>query len=234
MQTGDTGPAARGVPACAKCAVKDKACRSPEGQAPPFCPSAIDPGSIAWAREQYADPGVSEFARQASIQEGECYVGRGVRPYVLHPVKTRIQETTEFARRMGYRRLGVAFCAGLHAEARTLADILEAQGFDVVSVVCKVGATPKEAIGLLDGEKVRVGEFESMCSPIAQAAVLNAERTEFNIMVGLCVGHDSLFLKYSNALCTVLVAKDRVLAHAPAAALHTAGSYYPWLKAPGR
>ncbi len=209
MQTGDTGPAARGVPACAKCAVKDKACRSPEGQAPPFCPSAIDPGSLAWARKQYADPGVSEFARQASIQEGECYVGRGVRPYVLHPVKTRIQETTEFARRMGYRRLGVAFCAGLHAEARTLADILEAQGFDVVSVVCKVGATPKEAIGLLDGEKVRVG-------------------------VGLCVGHDSLFLKYSNALCTVLVAKDRVLAHAPAAALHTAGSYSPWLKAPGR
>jgi uncharacterized metal-binding protein len=130
--------------------------------------------------------------------------------------------------------LGIAFCAGLHEEARTLAAILEAQGFEVVSVVCKVGATPKEAIGLLDGEKVRMGEFESMCSPIAQAAVLNAERAEFNIMVGLCVGHDSLFLKYAAAPCTVLVAKDRVLAHAPAAALHTAGSYYPWLKEPGR
>jgi uncharacterized metal-binding protein len=212
--------------------VKDKACRLPEAQAAEFCPSALDPGPIAWAREQYADPAVAEFARQASIQEGECYVGRGVRPYVLHPVKTRIQETAEFARRMGYRRLGVAFCAGLHDEARALAAMLGAQGFEVVSVICKVGATPKEAIGLLDSEKVRVGEFESMCSPIAQAAVLNAERTEFNVMVGLCVGHDSLFLKYSDAPCTVLVAKDRVLAHAPAAALHTSGSYYAWLKQP--
>jgi uncharacterized metal-binding protein len=173
---------------------------------------------------------IAEFARQASIQEAECYVGRGTRPYVLHPTKTRIQETAEFARRMGYRRLGVAFCAGLHDEARTLVGILEAQGFEVVSVVCKVGGTPKEAIGLGDDQKVRVGEFESMCSPIAQAAVLNAERTDFNILVGLCVGHDSLFLRHSNALCTVLVAKDRVLAHAPAAALHTANSYYPWLK----
>jgi uncharacterized metal-binding protein len=132
---------------------------------------------------------------------------------------------------MGYRRLGVAFCAGLHDETRVLVDILQAQGFDVVSVVCKVGATPKEAIGLRDDQKVRVGEFEPMCNPIAQAAILNAAHTEFNVLVGLCVGHDSLFLKYSDALCAVLVAKDRVLGHAPAAALHTASSYYPWLKA---
>ena len=212
--------------------MKDKACRTPEGQTPPFCPGSLDPEPIAWAVQQYANPGVAEFARQASIQEAECYADRGPGPYVLHPSKTRIQETAEFARKMGYRRLGVAFCAGLHEEARTLAGILEAQGFEVVSVVCKVGGTPKETIGLSDDQKVRVGEFESMCSPIAQAAVLNAEKTEFNILVGLCVGHDSLFLKYSDALCTVLVAKDRVLAHAPAAALHTASSYYPWLKTP--
>jgi uncharacterized metal-binding protein len=212
--------------------MKEKACRTPEGQAPPFCPASLDAGPIVWARQQYAAPGVSEFARQASIQEAECYVDRGAAGYVLHPTKTRIQETVEFAHKMGYRRLGVAFCAGLHEEARALVEIVESQGFDVVSVVCKVGGTPKEAIGLRDDQKVRVGEFEPMCSPIAQAAVLNAEKTEFNILVGLCVGHDSLFLKYSDALCTVLVAKDRVLGHAPAAALHTASSYYPWLKTP--
>jgi uncharacterized metal-binding protein len=151
---------------------------------------------------------------------------------VPRTVKTRIEETAEFARRMGYRRLGLAFCAGLQEEARTLARILEAHGFEVVSVVCKAGAVPKESIGIQDDEKVRIGQFESMCNPIAQAAVLNAEDAEFNIVVGLCVGHDSLFLKYANAPCTVLVAKDRVLAHAPAAALHTASSYYPWLAKP--
>jgi uncharacterized metal-binding protein len=190
--------------------------------------------TIARIVEEYAKPEVLEFARQASIQEGECYTDRGVHPYVLHPIKTRVQETWEFARRMGYRRLGVAFCAGLHQEARTLVDIFEAQGFEVVSVICKVGCTPKERIGLRQDQKVRVGEFESMCSPIAQAALLAEARTDFNILVGLCVGHDSLFLKYSQAPCTVLVTKDRVLGHAPAAALHTASSYYGWLRQPRR
>jgi uncharacterized metal-binding protein len=134
---------------------------------------------------------------------------------------------------MGYRRLGVAFCAGLHDEARALVEILEAQDFEVASVACKAGATPKEFLGLADGQKVRIGEFESMCSPIAQAVILNDWRTDLNILVGLCVGHDSLFLKHAAAPCTVLVAKDRVLGHAPAAALHTSSSYYGWLRKPG-
>jgi uncharacterized metal-binding protein len=43
------------------------------------------------------------------------------------------------------------------------------------------GRTPKEAIGLKDEEKIRIGEFESMCSPIAQAMVLNEGGTDLNI-----------------------------------------------------
>ena len=55
---------------------------------------------------------------------------------------------------------------------------------------------------------------------------MNAEKTELNIVMGLCVGHDSLFNKYSEALVTTLVVKDRVLGHNPAAALYNANSYY--------
>ncbi len=84
----------------------------------------------------------------------------------------------------------------------------------------------KESIGIRDDQKIRVGSFESMCNPIAQAFVLNDEKTEFNIVMGLCVGHDSLFLKYSNAPCTVLAAKDRLLGHNPLAAIYTIDSYY--------
>ena len=162
----------------------------------------------------------------ASIQEAECYINRHIKPYVLHPVKPRVQEICEFANKMRYNKLGIAFCAGLHSEARTLTNILKAQGFQVVSVVCKTGCTPKESLGLKDEQKIRIGEFESMCSPIVQAILLNEERTDFNILVGLCVGHDSLFFKYSEAFTTVLISKDRVLAHNPAAALYTSGSYY--------
>ena len=163
----------------------------------------------------------------------ECYTNRHVKPYVLHPVKPRVQEICEFANKMGYKKLGIAFCAGLYREARALTNILKAQGFEVVSVVCKAGCTPKEAIGLKDSEKIRIGEFESMCSPIVQATILNGEKTDFNIMVGLCVGHDSLFFKYTDALATVLISKDRVLGHNPAAALYTTGSYYARLLRPG-
>ena len=44
------------------------------------------------------------------------------------------------------------------------------------------------------------------------------------------MGHDSLFYKYSEALTTTAVTKDRVLGHNPVAALYTADSYYSKLK----
>jgi uncharacterized metal-binding protein len=211
---------------CAKCAVGDKICRKPEGKGPSFCPTLHRREAIARANEEYKKPDIREFARLASIQEAECYAGRDVKPYVYHPTKPRIQEICEFAQKMGYRKLGLAFCGGLAEEALSLSRVLESQGFEVVSVVCKAGRTPKEAIGIKEDEKIRIGEFESMCSPIAQAMILNEEGTDFNILLGLCVGHDSLFMKYSTALCTVAVVKDRVLAHNPCAALYTTGSYY--------
>jgi len=69
-----------------------------------------------------------------------------------------------------------------------------------------------------------------MCSPITQADILNAANTEFNIVFGLCVGHDSLFMRYSDALSTVLIAKDRVTGHNPLAAINLHKSYYQKLK----
>jgi uncharacterized metal-binding protein len=211
---------------CAKCAIKNKICLSPEGQGPAFCPTLHRKEVIGKANEEYVRPDILKFAYQASVQEAECYINRGVKPYVLHPSKPRVQEVCEFAQKMGYKRLGIAFCSGLHSEALSLTHILDAQGLEVVSIACKAGGTPKEQVGIKDREKIRIGEFESMCSPIAQAMILNQEKTDFNILVGLCVGHDSLFLKYSEAYCTVLVAKDRVLAHNPCGALYASGSYY--------
>jgi uncharacterized metal-binding protein len=211
---------------CAKCGVKNKICGSPEGQGPAFCPTLHRKEVIGRANKEYLKPDIFKFAHEASVQEGECYINRGVKPYVLHPTKPRLQEICEFAQKMGYQKLGIAFCGGLPGEALSLTKILEAQGFEVVSISCKAGGTPKEQIGIKEEEKIRIGEFESMCSPIAQAMILNEEKTDFNILLGLCVGHDSLFLKYSKAYCTVLVAKDRVLAHNPCAVLYTKGSYY--------
>jgi uncharacterized metal-binding protein len=223
----------KGSPECAKCSIKDRICRVEGGKGPESCPTKNYRETIKEVIKEYERPEIKEFARMASIQESECYSNRHIQPYILHPVKPRVQEICEFAWKMGYHKLGIAFCAGLYQEARALTKILETQNFDVVSVVCKTGATPKETIGVEEEQKISIGQFESMCSPVVQAAILNEEKTDFNILVGLCVGHDSLFFKYSKAFTTVLIAKDRVLGHNPAAALYTSGSYYARMLRPG-
>jgi len=69
-----------------------------------------------------------------------------------------------------------------------------------------------------------------MCNPVLQAFVLNEEKCEFNVLMGICVGHDSLVFKYAEAPCTVLAVKDRLLGHNPLAAIYNIDSYYRSLK----
>ncbi len=131
---------------------------------------------------------------------------------------TRVEEIIKFAKAMGWKKLGIAFCIGLSEEARRLHEILEMHGFEVSSVVCKVGSLPKDELSL---PKLRGEEPEPACNPILQANLLNESCTNLNILVGLCMGHDVLFQKYSNAPTTTLIVKDRVLAHNPAGALYS-------------
>ena len=215
------------LPRCAKCSVPDreKICLTSTGRGPEYCPTIHSSQAIDRAKQLLSEPSTLEFARQASIQEAECYINRDRKPFVVHPVKPRIQETIEFARKMDFRRLGIVFCEGLRREAAAVARILEKQGFEVVSAVCKLGGVPKEEIGLRDEEKIEIGTEETMCNPIAQAEVMNRSQTELNILIGLCVGHDALFFKHAKAYTTVLAAKDRVTGHNPLAAIYTLGSY---------
>ena len=87
-------------------------------------------------------------------------------------------------------------------------------------------------IGITDEQKIARGTDEAMCNPIFQANLLNHEKTEFNILLGLCVGHDSLFFKYSEAPTTVLAVKDRVTGHNPLAAIYLSDSYYRKIRHP--
>jgi uncharacterized metal-binding protein len=214
--------------ACAGCAVEPEnmACRKAKGAGAKGCPTLTRAELLAQAQAEYAKPEMGTFARQASIQEAECYANRHERPYVLQPVKTRIEEICEFARRQNYRRLGLVFCAGLKKEAAIVDEILQNNGFEVVSVICKAGRTPKELIGIEDQDKVRRGTDESMCNPIFQALVVNEAQTDFNVLLGLCVGHDSLFFKYAEAFTTVLAVKDRVTGHNPLSPIYLYDSYY--------
>jgi uncharacterized metal-binding protein len=208
-------PARRGARnmkyACAEC--RREACLSGDEEGyPRGCPSLDqEPGELL---AQYSGED-RHLARSAALVEGRGYCRL-----------TRVEEIIDFARRCGFSHLGVAFCIGLHREAAVFTRVLRANGFSVDSVACKNAALPKEELDLTDADKVTLGEFESMCNPIGQARALERAGSELNVMLGLCVGHDSLFIKHSTSPTTVLAVKDRVLGHNPLAAVYLADGYY--------
>lgn len=198
---------------CADCTIA--ACRSGKlEEMPKNCPMR-DPAFFEDLLDEYLKPENHDFYLTSTAIE---YLG-----YCRWP---RVREVAEFAKRMGYTRLGIGFCAGLHKEAAILSRLLRKQGFEVVSLICKTGSIPKTRVGYSQDMLLRPGTHEAMCNPIAQATLLNKAQTQLNICFGLCVGHDSLFYKYSEAPVTTLVAKDRVTGHNPAAALYCADSYF--------
>jgi len=199
-------------------------------EAPRFCPSKSKQDIMEKSVREYDREDVREFARLASVQEFECYeqTPNGFRTRI-----PRIEETIQLAHKNGFKRLGLAFCVGLAYEARMVTGILEGKGFEVVSVCCKAGAIPKERIGIKPEEKIPGPDrYESMCSPITQAEILNSEDVDFAILMGLCVGHDTLFIRYCRAPMTVLAVKDRVTGHNPLAAVYLSQSYYGRLLIP--
>jgi len=130
----------------------------------------------------------------------------------------RIEEVIAFAKKMGYRKLGIAFCVGLEKEANALHRLLAARGFEVCSAMCKICGVSKDELKL---KKIGKREIEVMCNPATQAKVLNEAGCELNLVLGLCVGHDVLFTKHSNAPVSTIAVKDRVLGHNPLAALYS-------------
>ena len=198
---------------CASCTLASCGVEHPD-KLPKNCPMQ-NSALMQTALETYAMPENRNFYITASELEA---LG-----YCQWP---RIRETIELCLKMGYTKIGLAFCRGLRKEAKIVDALLRRAGFEVVSVICKTGGTDKETIGISPENKVNPGHFEPMCNPIAQAMLLNEQNTQFNIALGLCVGHDSMFYKYSNALVTTLVAKDRVTGHNPATAIYCSDGYF--------
>ncbi|MFC1724715.1 DUF1847 domain-containing protein [candidate division KSB1 bacterium] len=132
----------------------------------------------------------------------------------------RLTEIIYFSKKMGYSHLGIAFCVGLEKEAETLENILK-KHFKVSSVCCKVCGIDKQTLGF---EKMDKNKRETMCNPVGQAIVLNDQKTDLNLLVGLCIGHDILFTKHCKAPVSTFIVKDRVLGHNPAVSLYS--KYY--------
>ena len=204
------------IPNCTHCTVLACQHMPNEKKPPSFCPALCNSEILDDVRKVYmSDKEIQRLAVSAAQTEASGYCR-----------DTRIEEIMAFSRRIGASHLGLACCVGTQHEGRLAQEIFTANGFLVSSVICKVGSIPKEDVGLTEEEKIRPGQFESLCNPVAQAMLLADAGTQLNVLVGLCVGHDSLFFLHSKAPVTVLLAKDRVTGHNPAAALYTSHSYY--------
>ncbi len=219
---------------CASCTIDipEKVCMIPKGKAIKGCPTLLQKDVLAEANKEYEIEKIQKFANKASLQEVECYANRDEIPYIMQPTKTRIVETCEFAMKMEYKKIGLAFCMGLSNEARVVEEVITAYGFEVVSINCKAGKSSKGIVGLGEDDMIFKGTDEPMCNPIFQAKALNHADVDFNILLGLCVGHDTLFLQYSDTPTTVLAVKDRVTGHNPLAAIYNSESYYKKIKFP--
>lgn len=208
-------------------------CWSEPGQGPAkpgYCPSEPHAAIIDAAFQKYRGEDFdARLAREAARVEGLCYI-KTPGTTTVQARWTRVEDTIALCKLMGFKKIGIATCIGLLEETNRLSEILLAQGLEPFSACCKAGSIDKLALNLSEEEKVRPDTFEPACNPIAQAEICNAEQTDMNIIMGLCVGHDMLFNKYSKAPVTTLVAKDRVTGHNPAAVLYGQNFYYKRLQ----
>ncbi|MDR3436011.1 DUF1847 domain-containing protein [Telmatospirillum sp.] len=201
-------------PSCSECGLLN--CYRHGEKFPDFClTEAVDPARVESTIESYRGDGLDGKLYQAAAEVEGLYYGK----------LTRVEETLVFARRIGASRVGIATCVGLIEETRIFAKFLRQGGMTVYTVLCKVGSVDKTDVAIAEELKVRPGKREACCNPILQARLLNDQKTDLNVIVGLCVGHDSLFIRYSEAPVTTLIVKDRVLGHNPAVALYTAKTY---------
>ena len=120
-----------------------------------------------------------------------------------------MEEVAAFAKALKAKKVGIATCIGLVEETHLFVRYLASQGIESYSVLCKVGAIDKKLVGLPKKSEAH----ESTCNPILQAKLLEEQGTELNVVIGLCVGHDTLFFKHSKAPVTYLLVKDRVTKH---------------------
>jgi uncharacterized metal-binding protein len=183
-------------------------------QAPDFCPSNIHSKLLDSASSKLKEVDNKEMAKDVA------------RTWKDYGKLTRVEETMLYAKLRGHHRLGLAFCVGLSQEAELFTNLLINEGFDVYSVSCMCGALSSDDVDLPDSEKIMPGTRQPMCNPIGQANLLDANACDLNIILGLCVGDDTLFIKHSKAPVTVLAVKDRVLAHNPLGALYTSRHVY--------
>jgi len=123
----------------------------------------------------------------------------------VYKAKTGLKKLRNYAKLAGLKRIGIANCVALQKEANLLKGSLS-NDFEVFSIDCKNGKLPSSEFLGADAKGIS-------CNPAGQAEYLAENKTELNIVMGLCVGHDIVFSAKSKVPATTLIVKDREHKH---------------------
>lgn len=197
---------------CPKC--NDKACQKGKNTFPNWC-MQYEGSWLSEALDEYNKTENKKLYKTAAHIESTGY-----------KKWPRLVEIAEYALAANFKNIGLAYCIGLEKEAKKVVEFFEKKDLKVNSAVCCCGGIDKSKIGVPPEDRFSEEGFEAGCNPIGQAKLLAECGTDINVVLGLCVGHDSLFFKYSVAPTTVLAVKDRVLGHNSLAAIYNSESYY--------
>jgi uncharacterized metal-binding protein len=173
---------------------------------PSYCQTNHYLKEIKKANKAYAAPEVVD------IYTAACVVGKKNDGY-----RARIEEALDFAKEMKFSRVGFATCVAFVKELEVIRRLFEQAGIEVFSAGCQIGRSSATDRGL---PHLEAYPDNSTCNPIAQAEILNNAETQLNYIIGLCMGHDILFTRYSRAPVSTLIVKDRLLGNNPAAAVY--------------
>jgi uncharacterized metal-binding protein len=188
------------------CPCKKQGCwRGERNKIPVYCEANIYLDELGKSNKEYSKKGTFD------IYKASCIVREhndGMTP--------RIEESVLYAKELKLKRIGFAACMAMVDELDLLSKLFSKEGFKVYSACCQIGGVGATERGVPEVN----GYSASWCHSIAQAEILNKEKTELNFIVGLCMGHDILFNLYSKAPVSTLIVKDRVTGNNPAAALY--------------
>ena len=190
-----------------KCVCKKMGCWLGEDRGiPDYCQAQHYIEEIDKANQEYALP------RNVDIYAAACIVGGKNDGY-----RARIEEAVDFAKTLNLSKVGFAACVAFGNEMAVITRLFQDSDIEVFCASCQIGRSSATDRGVPQLAKY---PDNSSCNPIAQAEILNAEKTQLNFIVGLCMGHDVLFTRYSKAPVSTLIVKDRLLGNNPAAAVY--------------
>ena len=189
-----------------KCVCVKQGCwRDDKVKIPAYCEANNYPDELCRSNKEYPKKGVVDIYKASCVVRAH---NDGMTP--------RIEEALLYAKELRLQKIGFAACLAMVSELDLLVKLFAKQGFEVFTAGCQIGGVSATERGVPEAQ----GYSASWRHSIAQAEILNKEKTGLNFILGLCMGHDILFSRYSEAPVSTLIVKDRVTGNNPAAALY--------------